>query len=320
MCIAIVKPSGKDMPTEAIFRRCFSKNRDGAGFAIMRGTGPVEWFKGFMDIKEFLDAVMQVPDTKSATMMFHFRIGTHGSDDNAKGLTHPFPITPSPEACLKLSGKCSLASIHNGVIYKYGDMTSGVSDTVNFINKWVATKISFESFDQAPFAKSLETEMGYSKFAIMGGGRYKLYGSGWVEDGGIHYSNTGFKEYSTQSCDPRNWSYGSGYGDYGYGPNSYGTPGRRGQYDRLDAPEKWENTIRVLEPDEAFLSGNTDNPIAYLGADFKSPLLVGPGEKVYQNFPTKKKKINWVHVGYLMDDKEFDTFLENYNKASAHAD
>lgn len=121
MCIACVKPINVPIPAFATFENCFSVNPDGAGLAYVR-DGAVYIRKGLRTISEFrseLDKTIQVlggPEAATRTpMLFHFRIGTHGSKDDPKH-THPFPLTDDYATMTELHVRTKAAVIHNGII------------------------------------------------------------------------------------------------------------------------------------------------------------------------------------------------------------
>ena len=125
MCIAIYKPADKALPSDEILRRCFTRNKDGGGFAYAKG-GRVHFVKGLMTIEEYLEEVKQVE--AGLPMLLHFRIGTHGG--KGQEYTHPFPFTHHMDSLYMLRGSCPFpVAVHNGIISGFGD--NGVSTTVN---------------------------------------------------------------------------------------------------------------------------------------------------------------------------------------------
>lgn len=302
MCIAIVKNKGQFIPTEEELRKCFSTNKDGAGIAWME-DGVCKWVKGLMNIDDFLKKLNEIPDLKETIAMFHFRIATHGDDSVKQGLTHPFPVTADREAQIAHEGTSRMIAMHNGVLYKYGSMAvadpdSKYSDTVNFIGKFLSPMMEPEkAFLDPEVGKKIETELvGYNKLAIMGDGEVKTFGTGWIEHNGNLFSNAGFRPYSTsKASDPRGW------GNSNTGVNGNYSGNYTSKYTRTSSlREEWRTSLRPLEADETFLSSNgRDTPIQFIGSDFDGMLLVDDFDRVFQCFPTKKKKANWMHVGYL---------------------
>jgi len=204
MCTAIIKPANVLVPSELAFRNCFIANSDGAGYAY----GINKKFvirKGFMTIEAFLKSLKETISkygeewAKATPMMFHFRIGTHGSNDDPKH-THPFPLTKSAEMMEQLVVKCDTIIMHNGILNRWGSSAysgKGLSDTMDFIQNFVSpvqtlmgeTKI----FDSKIAQDLISKEVAGSRFVIMeSGGRFVYWGD-WVKEQGCMYSNRGFE-------------------------------------------------------------------------------------------------------------------------------
>ena len=118
MCIAIIIHKGSVVPSDIIFKRCFKKNPDGAGFAHCikdkDGNDAVHYHKGFATIEDFLKAYHEeiIPDE---THIVHFRKKSSGG--MAMEFTHPFPITTNINELHKLEGNSDVGVLfHNGTI------------------------------------------------------------------------------------------------------------------------------------------------------------------------------------------------------------
>ena len=52
MCILVIKPKGKEMPSKKILRNCWENNPDGAGMMYVK-DGHVVIDKGYMEFSDF---------------------------------------------------------------------------------------------------------------------------------------------------------------------------------------------------------------------------------------------------------------------------
>jgi len=137
-------------------------------------------------------------------MIFHFRISTHGGINPA--LCHPFPISNKIPVLRLLHTSTKLGIVHNGVIPI--KTRKGISDTMEYI----ATKINRRYRKQSDFykdkkqRKAILTEIGSSKMAFLDS-QGNIYTIGdFVEDNGILYSNSSYKE--------RDYFFNFAWGDF----------------------------------------------------------------------------------------------------------
>lgn len=107
MCIIIHKPKDRKLP-EDLYKRCWDRNDDGAGFMYSVNDSLVI-VKGLMTWEDFITALDQ--HTQDHEMIIHFRIRTHG--EAIPELTHPFRLSDK---------KTGMA--HNGIIYDLVEYTS----------------------------------------------------------------------------------------------------------------------------------------------------------------------------------------------------
>ena len=211
MCIIAAKPAGVPMPDEEILRAMWNSNRDGAGFMYAE-RGKVRIEKGFMKYQAFADALEKVRsrlDLTATPVVLHFRITTHGGTKPEN--THPFPITDNMGALRKLTATTDVGVAHNGII----PITArrGVSDTMTYIASQLAPlKRALPRFYENKHAMQLIENAIESRMAFLTGAG-KIYTIGhFIEDGGVLYSNSSYKELRAvwRSCD-----YGSGWGKSG---------------------------------------------------------------------------------------------------------
>lgn len=209
MCIIAVRPKNKTI-SEDTFRNCFENNPDGCGFMYAK-NGVVYGKKGIMTFKEFLKENKRIP--KDATVVYHFRIQTHGGV--TPKLTHPFPLSNSFEKLHKLEWWNEYGVAHNG-IFSTVKAPEDESDTEVFIANVLKplqelTKIKQNTLTDKYYDDIITSAVGGSKLAIMDKtGFVKMYGYGWVNgEDGCYYSNSTYS-YSRYSA----------YDDYWYGKDS----------------------------------------------------------------------------------------------------
>lgn len=199
MCIAICKPKNVEIPKMEIFEQCFKRNKDGAGVVWLE-DGKLKIRKGFMTFllfKEFIEELCQKIDTTQTLMGFHFRIKTHG--EISPNNTHPFPLSENMEDLKQLDFETNgKVAIHNGIIRKFSGTLKN-SDTQEFITQFLsplnAGCPNWENNDK--LVKLVENMLGSKMCVFNTDGTYKILGTGWTEDGGVWYSNTSYKNYST---------------------------------------------------------------------------------------------------------------------------
>lgn len=148
--------------------------------------------KGFRTFDEFY-AQYCADEVDEHTALIHFRITTRGAENSSN--CHPFAIEHG-------------ALIHNGTMSSLGEHGKGISDTAEF-----AARISTLTPDQITVMRPiLESFMGtWNKVALlMHDGELLVFNERqWIQEDGVLYSNTGFREYTS----PRG---GHGSSQYGY--------------------------------------------------------------------------------------------------------
>lgn len=191
MCIIVAKPSGVAMPSWKTLQTCFKNNNDGGGFAYLH-NGEVHYKKGLMSFTAFKKAIKALDiDRTDTTMVFHFRIGTSGT--NSQGLTHPFKICDNFSTMKKTEGDGDVL-FHNGVLYKYNPPKNNVediNDTMNFTKKIInGLPKNWEKNDTIKLL--VGDALGSSKLAILKSNGLTLLGN-FEEDNGVYYSNTSYQ-------------------------------------------------------------------------------------------------------------------------------
>lgn len=251
MCIAVIKPKGVEMPDQKTLFRCFQNNSDGAGFMYSDGDKLVIK-KGYMTFNDFYTALTETKLKKEQLVFLHFRIATHGLKDG--GNTHPFPISSDINELRSVKNTFKdYGLIHNGVFHfnqeqfiKY-DPTNTISDTMLFSMlihdsiervkngdfnedyKFTLTDIIAYTImsNNDEFNNYIEEKIGWNKIAIMDEKENFFKYGNWIEDNGMFYSNSDYKEYNYyNSCynwdnwDYDDYSYNHNHNNYNYNSNN----------------------------------------------------------------------------------------------------
>lgn len=195
MCIIVYKPAGTELPDDTILRRCMTKNKDGAGFAIAAPEGTY-LSKGYFKYKDFKEAIDTVVKPEDDCLM-HFRFATAGYINAAN--CHPFPITTNLEE-LKAQSLFTSDPVfaHNGIM-SIQDVSeaSPYSDSLLFLLDVLGNfDVSDDSTRNLLRVTALMTG---SKFITFKHQEISMYGNGWIKDDGIWYSNSGYRYTVTSS-------------------------------------------------------------------------------------------------------------------------
>lgn len=199
MCIIVYKPQGAAFPAKKTLQRCFERNSDGAGFMLADGE-KVIIKKGYMTFNGFYKALKKARENygDDAAFVVHFRISTQAG--TRADCTHPFPLSADMRDLRRLECSCDVGIAHNGVISLtsagyYKQVT--YSDTMKFITDYLSLIIDSKEYYKDPRKAELIGRLADgSRLAILdGSGHCELIGAGWVEDGGIWYSNGGYKDF-----------------------------------------------------------------------------------------------------------------------------
>ena len=103
MCLLILKPAGKRLPTPEEIAQAWTRNKDGGGFSFREGDGSLTLCKGIFCVDSMI-ASMATHLTPAMEAVIHLRYSTH-KGDKVKNC-HPHRIGDGT------LGVCS----HNGVI------------------------------------------------------------------------------------------------------------------------------------------------------------------------------------------------------------
>ena len=190
MCIIAYAPKGVKIEERTI-KTMFSCNPDGAGimWKPLNG-GSVEIRKGFMKVEELIKAWSEIPvDCEKA---IHCRIATSGKI--SKECCHPFPVRPKTSMMKKTVDKCYMALMHNGVIHQCTP-TKGIkadySDSMLFAAKYL---YPLQKMIDKDCVKDLLESFSTSRLLIMRAGAETIMLGNWIEDNGVYYSNSTYKD------------------------------------------------------------------------------------------------------------------------------
>lgn len=226
MCIIVVKPVNASLPSDEIFEACFENNDDGAGMMIAY-NGKVHGNKGLMSYGAFQNQLNKYKeeygDLKSHAMIFHFRIGTHGT--NIPENTHPFPLDNSNNYSRfkETEWVADQGFAHNGIMYQFSSHADvqkyDVSDTMVFGRRVAAVLAEYFNIATSQTAQFIlgKAANESSKFAYLDGdGNIATLGT-FITDNGIMYSNSSYKKRAYTYSGGVNYYYGNGtpWWDYG---------------------------------------------------------------------------------------------------------
>ena len=218
MCIAIISENGVSLPKKTVLKRCFEKNPDGAGYAVLLSTNEWECKKGFMTFKSFWKSFNREQYTNEDTVIIHFRIGTSGKKIEKKNAhpdcTHPFPITSNEEELMAHSFIAKNIMMHNGVC---GSGRGDLSDTMVAIVDYIDPLLPH--IEDKKMLNILHKCLGTTNRWFIAKENNSWMLGDWEEDKetGIFYSNRGYlpeKKYEPYTYDGRTshwYNYGTGW-------------------------------------------------------------------------------------------------------------
>jgi len=194
MCIICASKAGVRQPTEAMLRRMFINNPHGAGYMYAR-DGKVRIEKGFMTWGDFSRAVKHEAFTAADPVVYHFRISTQAGV--IPEMTQPFPLTSEIAQTKGLGLVCPAGVAHNGIVRLTSDRTDReYSDTAHYIAEFMAYMIRNVEDMKNPAILSAVERTTNSKWALLDGSGEIVTVGGFIEDGGLLFSNGTYQEVS----------------------------------------------------------------------------------------------------------------------------
>lgn len=294
MCIAIYSPIGTDVPTEEIFKNCFTNNPDGAGFAFNLDNGQVQIIKGLMTFDKFKDTFNKYKERYGFTdrgVLIHFRITTHGGTQPA--CCHPFPMSDYDKMLKKTECVSNYAVIHNGIIKMCSARAhalKNMSDTMVFVKDYLSKIASNKGWFKNPMNWELIEDLADSKIAILNGQGEIRCTTGFHEGtDGNFYSNCSYTNYYYSYKGLGKWSLltdetytgGETYGRYDY-ESGWSTSSKKESTYSIDYSDVDEEDVVLmrLQPNEE-ISYKTNYYEVY---DADIPMYVGVTGSVYAAF------------------------------------
>ncbi len=194
MCIICASKAGVRQPSEAVLRRMFTNNPHGAGYMYAR-DGKVRIEKGFMEWSDFIRAVRCEDFTEADPVVYHFRISTQAGV--IPEMTQPFPLTSEIAQTKGLGLVCPAGVAHNGIVHLTSDRTDReYSDTAHYIAEFMAYLVrNLEDMKNPAILSAIERTTN-SKWALLDGGGEIVTVGGFINDGGLLFSNSTYKDMS----------------------------------------------------------------------------------------------------------------------------
>lgn len=324
MCIIVAKNKGIQLPTKNTLKECFKNNNDGAGLMYVK-DGKVIVEKGLMTFEELWHKVKALKkmfnsDLTDKAIVFHFRIGTHGENDGAT--THPFPISGNAEDLRATYFETDIAMAHNGIISSF-NYDKVLSDTQSFIKDFVSVfKDLNKDFYKNERVMKLITDkanISSNKLCFLDKNENIYWYGNKVEDNGIIYSNSTYKEpkyYYTQSYNYNYYDYDYDY-EYNYGHTSsyynYGWYSNKVKETKKETKKELtlESFIKNKIKYEILEYGDYYQTIQ--GADFvdkKDVLIIDEDRNLYEKIGDKLSLIGTYTTIY---DKNWNVKKLNFN-------
>ena len=165
MCVIILKPRGRNLPTRSELKAAYRRNPDGCGFVSEH-----EFFKS-MSFDEFYDKLRTVK--KDENCIIHFRWATQGSVCERN--CHPF-----------YDESTNTYFAHNGVFN--AKPKTDITDSEYVFKTKITGLIKKDGLGTPQFRADIAPIIGGSRIAFMDSGHIVAYGD-FIPHGGCYYSN-----------------------------------------------------------------------------------------------------------------------------------
>lgn len=148
MCLIAIKNKGIPLNGEfykSLSRSYHIKNKDGAGFAILKeGSAKTYFEKGFYHVDDLINRIKLQNPGINDILVVHLRKTSAGNKSVMN--MHPFIMSTKSSDHLRTSGKtCKGLLFHNGTFQPYVEYYSMESDTLRFV-KLIAGINGFVNF------------------------------------------------------------------------------------------------------------------------------------------------------------------------------
>jgi predicted glutamine amidotransferase len=221
MCIIAIKKEGVDMPSDAIIKKMFRTNKDGAGYAIKKKRSKlVKVSKGHMTIDAFMKAIKKEKINKTDIVVMHFRITTAGG--TSPNLTHPFIADKNVEMAESLEASTDqLVMFHNGTISDYKGVVEKRSDSSLLATQIMSDQAIRENLTNSAIVELITLRLGSSRLAVIDPKKHNVFiFGGWSAKDKKEYKWNEAKDgmiYSNFS-----WEVSTGKVFKGFGSEQYG--------------------------------------------------------------------------------------------------
>lgn len=180
MCIIIVNKEGT--LEKSIFKNCFEKNNDSAGF-MFSNNGELKMYKTMNSVNGLYNKYLKVRETNNLPIIIHFRIATGGKIDMNN--CHPFYINDDLGFC------------HNGIIDLPWEIKNHC-DTVCF-NEAILKELHEDFLTNKATKELLSKYISWSKLAFLNkDGKFTIINEEkghWSKDDKNWFSNNSYVKY-----------------------------------------------------------------------------------------------------------------------------
>ena len=196
------------MPKSSMLKNAEQTNRDGGGFAYIK-DGLVHWEKGLHVTAKYVEKyVKRNKLTKINNLIVHFRIGTHGENNDM--LCHPFPLGLRKNGQAVENSTRGVTSeavmFHNGVWQEYDEYAVKLAFNSNTIRIPDGDMSDSSIMAWCASHKGINfLEFTGEKVIVLTPNGTVRYGDGWVTVDKVKCSNDNFEPDTT-------WTYSGGYG------------------------------------------------------------------------------------------------------------
>ena len=196
------------MPKSSLLKNAEQTNRDGGGFAYIKDD-LVHWEKGLHVTAKYVEKYVKKHKlTKKNNLIVHFRIGTHGENNDM--LCHPFPLGLRKNGQAVENSTRGVTSeavmFHNGIWHEYDDYAVKLAFNSNTIRIPDGDMSDSSIMAWCASHKGINfLEFTGEKVIVLTPNGTVRYGDGWVTVDKVKCSNDNFEPDTT-------WAYSGGYG------------------------------------------------------------------------------------------------------------
>jgi hypothetical protein len=190
------------------FKKCFTSNRDGFGFA-WNENGKVQYIKGLMKEDEAWEIYSKFAKKNLFPYILHFRLGSPVIPE----LTHPFIINEDSNLYLDSSSARKKGETFNNVLFHNGIISDW---KVMLVNMFMHNgKIPYDEWSDTRMVAIMINKLGKDILNFVSGkyvifGKDKMFVDGDFEEDkdlkGIRFSNSSYKVYRYKNEQKKDYS------------------------------------------------------------------------------------------------------------------